>query len=491
MKQINDIIHLLIERSGLLVTEDKFQKAAAFVSDRMSIVGQDSHGAYLEYLKSAQGADELNTFIAALAVGETCFFRNHNHWEALRKAVLPDILRKNHANKSLRFWSAGCSSGEEPYTLAICLWENLVHPPRWDIQIVATDVNREALARAKNGLYSEYSFRGTKIHTVEDYFDKIKDRYRIKDQFRQMVDLRELNLISEKEYPADLADIDVIFCRNTLMYFRPDIGQQTIVKMVGCLKDGGVLFLGHAEGSLAPRDVLKPIACCGTFVYQKRDRRGEQEGLAKDADLRFPSVASPTRLRTKGKRRRPPVIQRTITRTAPKETDPFKSETGVETDPYSAARDCYFQEDFGQALSLLIKDDTKEQKSLRELVLICLIFYSMSDLSRAESYRQQACQLSEISAEVYALEAMIKEAQGDYKGAIKANQNAIFLDKYFFAPHFELGNIYDKIGHAGKASRHFANALRVLETDDMDRIWLFCGTDSKQLLAEMCKRRQK
>jgi chemotaxis protein methyltransferase CheR len=145
MNQINDIIHLLIERSGLLFEESKYPKAAAFVSDRMRIVGQSSHSTYLEYLKSPPGAGELDAFIAAFSVGETYFFRNHNHWETFRKVVLPDILRKNRANRSLRFWSAGCSSGEEPYTLVICLWDNLVFPPHWDIRIVATDVNQEAL----------------------------------------------------------------------------------------------------------------------------------------------------------------------------------------------------------------------------------------------------------------------------------------------------------------------------------------------------------
>jgi tetratricopeptide (TPR) repeat protein len=261
---------------------------------------------------------------------------------------------------------------------------------------------------------------------------------------------------------------------------------------VGCLHDDGFLFLGHAEGNLAPRDILAPTACCDTFIYRKR----RNEELAKGADSPLPGMYSAIALQKKEKKQHPKGPQRTpdiarILKILAEQggAEPIRRDTDATPDPYSEAFSYYVHEDFNKALSILLKDDAKEQKSLRELVLIGLIFFNRSDLCRAETYRQQAHRLSRTSPEVYALEAMIKAAQGDDEGAIKANRNAIFLDKGFFAPNFALAHLHEKLGHAATANRYFANALQVLDTDEDERVKLFYGIMTKQSLAQLCKRK--
>jgi Flp pilus assembly protein TadD len=165
-----------------------------------------------------------------------------------------------------------------------------------------------------------------------------------------------------------------------------------------------------------------------------------------------------------------------------------RRDTDAAAESYREAFNHYVHEDFDRALSILRKADAKEEKRLRELILIGLIFFNRSDLCQAEAYRRQAHQLSPTSPEVYALEAMIKAAQGDDAGAMKANRNAIFLDKGFFAPNFALAQLYEKQGDTAMAKRYFANALNILDTDGAARIKLFYGLMAKQTLAQLCKR---
>jgi chemotaxis protein methyltransferase CheR len=488
----NNIIRLLTQRSGLLLNDDKYPKAAAFVSTRMRSIGSHSHDAYLQYIESSQGAAEVTRFMTAFAVAETAFFRNANHWRAFRNHVLPDIMQgKAGAQRRLRFWSAGCATGEEAYTLAICLWQERELPRQWDIRIVATDIDTEALAKGREGIYSAYAFRSVNMDTLEDHFDKAGDRYRIKQRFRQMVDFGELNLVCEGQYPETLGTFDAVFCRNVLMYFRPEPAREAIKKVVARLDDKGFLFLGHAEGSLAPRDILSPTACCDTFIYRKI-RNG---GLAKAADSPLPGICSDITLRQKEKKQ----IGKTPLRSTdaapipkppaePGRAEPVGRDTDAATDPYSEAFNHYVHEDFDKALSILLNDDAGEQKRLRELLLMGLIFFNRSDLRRAEAYRRQAHRLSRTSPEAYALEAMIKAAQGDDEEAIRANRNAIFLDKEFFAPNFALARLHEKRGDAAAANRYFANALNVLDTDEEARVKLFFGIMTKPSLARLCKR---
>ncbi|MGD9222888.1 MAG: CheR family methyltransferase [Desulfobacteraceae bacterium] len=478
----NTIIRFLTRRSGLFLNEDKYPKAAAFVSTRMGMIGSDSHDAFLEHIESCQGAGEITRFITAFAVGETSFFRNANHWLAFRNRVLPEIIQaKAGEQRRLRFWSAGCATGEEAYTLAICLWQELEQPRQWEIRIVATDIDRQALAKGREGLYSPYAFRGVNMEALKDHFHSAKDRYRIKQRFRQMVDFSELNLVCEDQYPENLGMFDAIFCRNVLMYFRPEPAQKAVKKIVARLNDGGYLFLGHAEGSLAPRDILSPTACCGTFIYRKT-RKGD---VAEKTDSPLPGISSGITLPL----RSPGAARILKARAEPGGTETIGGDTDATTDPYSEAFDCYVHEDFDRALSILLKDDAKEQKGLGELVLIGLIFFNRSDLRRAETYRRQAHQLSRTSPEVYALEAMIKAAQGDDQGAIRANQNAIFLDKGFFAPNFALAHLHEKRGDAATANRYFTNALKALDIDKQARVKLFYGIMTKRSLARLCKRK--
>lgn len=162
--------------------------------------------------------EESNMLAKYLTIGETYFFREKAALQLFTEKIIPDLIAKN---KPIKIWSAGCSSGEEPYSLAILLKESNINLNSLNISILATDLNTNALAKATKGLYTEWSFRETSDELKEKYFTKHNKQYQIKKEIREMVEFRQLNLATE-DFPAvanQTDQIDVIFCRNVLMYF--------------------------------------------------------------------------------------------------------------------------------------------------------------------------------------------------------------------------------------------------------------------------------
>lgn len=436
---------------------------------RMSSLDIDSLLRYSEHIRSLNGSKELISLINSLTIGETYFFRNNEHWRALKEFVLPQILDSRSGNdRSITIWSAGCSTGEEPYSIAITLRENLPFFETWNIKIIGTDINQESIEKAKEGIYTKNSFRGVDDYLIEKYFTKEKEQYRIEERIRQMVEFEVVNLISKNDFPPKYRGFDIIFCRNVLMYFRQEGYREIVDRFAGCLTDGGFLFLGHAEGGMVANTIFENIHSCNTFIFQKRPA---DCGL-KEKSKQIQEFGSQNQAARKSE------IQN--------QTNP---PSAIGDRHYEEALKYYYQEDFDAVLKALSRTGDEGQKVLKELILTALICINMSDLDRAEVCREQALKISDTSPEVYIIESMIKEAKGDYDGAIVSAQSAIFLDRHLFIPQFRLGHIYHEMGEYRKAKRCFTNALKALNTDDQERIKLFCVGCSKALLADICRRK--
>ena len=271
------IVSFIESECGFFFDDKKRTGMFSLVRERMSSVGVDSPEAYLSFIKSLKGSSELKNLISCVTVGETYFLRNKDHWRAFKKFVLPRIIdSKNGKNRSVKIWSAGCSTGEEAYTIAVSLLESLPFPQNWDIKIMATDINEASLAKARAGVYTRNAFRGVEEQWVKKWFTEKKGAYRIRKEVRKIVDFSSLNLVSQNRFPSAYTDPDIIFCRNVLMYFRKEVYMRVIKQFAECLKPGEFLFLGHAEGAMARQDNFKSINCCDTFIFQKRNDFGSR-----------------------------------------------------------------------------------------------------------------------------------------------------------------------------------------------------------------------
>jgi chemotaxis protein methyltransferase CheR len=212
--------------------------------------------------------EELAAIVDILTVNETYFFREMNQLRAFSDEISEEMLTANKNTKKLRIWSAGCSSGEEPYTLAMLLMEKGGMFRDFDIEILGSDINRRVLQTARKGLYRKNSFRAIDEYYLLKYFIKEDDGYRIKDEVKKLVNFNYLNLLDPIKVKL-IGAMDVIFCRNVLIYFNPESKKKLVYNFFQRLNDGGYLLLGHAESliNITTSFTLKHLK--SDMVYQK------------------------------------------------------------------------------------------------------------------------------------------------------------------------------------------------------------------------------
>ncbi len=254
-------------RTGIVVTDDKFDMFYARLSRRVRKLGFNSFSQYCDYLSSDEAGDEVLELINAVTTNLTAFFRENHHFEFLRKTVLPKLLKENRGEKKIRIWSAGCSTGEEPYSLAIVLKENLPANLSWDVEILATDIDSNVLAKASKGIYAEERVKGIPKKILHKWFMKgtgsNSGYVRVKPEVRALINFGQLNLM-ENWNSGDIKD--VIFCRNVVIYFDRESKTKLVNRYADNLKNGGYLFIGHSESLYKITDRFELI---GNTIYQK------------------------------------------------------------------------------------------------------------------------------------------------------------------------------------------------------------------------------
>jgi len=226
---------------------------------------------YLLFLKfDMKRKEEMDTIVDLLTTNETYFFREEYQLRAFSEEIVPDIQQKPEKRKEkiLRVWSAGCSTGEEPYTIAIILKEMQL-PPDWRVEILASDISQRVLLVARKGVYPKSSFRAMEEATMRKYFDPLPEgKYRIKDEVRSMVNFAHLNLTDSFKVTL-LEKMDVIFCRNVLIYFDLQAKKGVLQSFYNRLMDGGYLLLGHAESLMNVTTYFHLKHLKNDLVYQK------------------------------------------------------------------------------------------------------------------------------------------------------------------------------------------------------------------------------
>lgn len=220
---------------------------------------------FLLYDKNKE--EELNSIIDILTVNETYFFREENQLKAFSEEILPELRESKRNKRQLKIWSAGCSTGEEPYTIAMLLIEK-GYFIGWDIEIFGSDINHRVLQIARNGIYKKNSFRNTENFYIKKYFTEENEFFRISDIVKQYVNFSHLNLLDPVKTKI-VGIMDVIFCRNVLIYFDKQSRKKVIDMFYERLWEGGYLLLGHAESliNLSTAFTLKHFKY--DMVYQK------------------------------------------------------------------------------------------------------------------------------------------------------------------------------------------------------------------------------
>lgn len=246
---------LLIDHSGLSLSQDKIYLLTTRLDPVARSLGYaDLHG-FTEALRKTPDARLVSLVVQAMATKETSFFRDVLPFAHLRNAILPALIKRNATAKSIRIWSAACSTGQEPYSIAMVAREFLRDYPEWSVQVTATDIADDALAHAQAGVYSHFDIqRGLTMKVILDHFTMEGTKWRVHDALRQMVRFSKFNLLKPME---TMGRFDVIFCRNVLIYFDTQTKKSVLDRLTQRLNPEGYLLLGACESSIGLTSKLK------------------------------------------------------------------------------------------------------------------------------------------------------------------------------------------------------------------------------------------
>ncbi len=258
------IRRLVRDRLGIALAESKRELVYGRLSRRLRARKLRDFGAYLQ-LVEAGDADELQHFSNAITTNLTSFFREGHHFEYLAQQLLPALERSHARTARLRIWSAGCSTGEEPYSIAMVLRENMAHLRGWDVRILATDIDTNVLSHAHAGLYGAERLEKMDSARVQRWFERAADgqKFMVRDELKRLISFKPLNLMDD--WPMQ-GPIDVIFCRNVMIYFDRETQRQIVGRMAALQRPDDHLILGHSESLL---HVSKQYRLVGDTIHRR------------------------------------------------------------------------------------------------------------------------------------------------------------------------------------------------------------------------------
>ncbi|WP_419786078.1 CheR family methyltransferase [Pseudodesulfovibrio sp.] len=267
--QLRDFIY---EKTGIYVDEKRKYLFESRFTKRLNELGLSNFSDYIKFLKhDPMRSAELNKLFSLVTTNETSFYRDTRQLEAFQNNVLKEKLDEQRAagKRELFIWSAGCSSGEEPYTLSILLHETLrMELARWRIVITAVDLSPDMIAKAKEGVYGDYAFKTTPEAIKSRYFTKEGEGWKVKPTVANLVNFQEMNLndsLTLKRVPRS----HIVFCRNVIIYFDQDMKRRVVGSFYDNLLPGGYMMLGHSETLHKISSSFKPIFHPGTIAYKK------------------------------------------------------------------------------------------------------------------------------------------------------------------------------------------------------------------------------
>lgn len=450
----------IAEQMGLHFPPSKWQSLEQCLCHAAKGLGFQDIRQCVTWFTSATASKEfIETMACYLTVGETYFLREIRCFDTLEQQILPAIIRKRQGREQrLRIWSAGCATGEEPYSIAILLYRMRETLRNWEISILATDVNPHALRKAREGVYTNWSFRNTPADFKENYFRKTAEgRFELLPEIKEMVKFSGFNL-AEDPYPSLLTDtnaLDVIFCRNVLMYLTPQLALKVVERFQHCLLDGGWLFVSPCETSNPLFSGFEPIAFPDAILYRKL--RGGKRGRGNEEQK---EDVSPRRLHD------------LPTQKVPRFSDPspLPDLALPEADPYRESLALYERGAYGEAAERVASQLARDKDDTRALALLSRICANEGRLTEALNATDQALAGDKLNTGLHYLRAVILQEQGLDDEAGASLKRALYLDQDLVLAHFTLANLEQRRGKIKESRRHFDNTLTILDRYPPDKV---------------------
>ncbi|MBI9076665.1 MAG: hypothetical protein JEZ02_14760 [Desulfatibacillum sp.] len=444
---------------------------------------------------------QLDTLVAHLTVGETFFLRDESHFNALQHQILPGLFEKClKKGQAPRFWSAACCTGEEPYTIAMIIDRMKPFWTQKDYSILATDINSRFLEKARKGIYTNWSLRNAPNWMVEKYFTVHgNNRFEVEKGLQKSIRFTNLNLV-DPVYPSAVThteQVNVVFCRNVLMYFNQTLRETVIERLSWALADDGWLFVGPSEAAFVNHPNLGHTRYPGAIIFQKQAAKNKVQGADLDnSSWAAPLPASQEKPRSSLPTWRPmprPETSPVTKAVRPAETRDRSMELCstdqmlekalelVESGKYNEATECL--------LDLISRADTRAGMTpdSRAMALLARTYANMGKLEEARKWGGKAVEADKLNPGHRYLLATVYEELGDAVKAADLLQASLFLDSRFVLAHFTLGNTVKKQGKSNDARRHFKNALSLLLDLDTDAVIPHSGGMTAGRLTEIVR----
>ncbi|WP_176736694.1 CheR family methyltransferase [Oligoflexus tunisiensis] len=481
---------LISDRLGLHFDDGRLDFLADILRQRMQGSGCNLVPPYLNKLaSSALERQEIRKLATQLTVGETYFFRNIAHFNAMAEVVIPDRMRVLSHLRQLRILSAGCSSGDEAYSLAILLRERFPELASWDITIQAFDINPLMIEKALKGRYSNWSLRETPVEWRQKYFRNEGRDLVLHDSVRGAVSFSERNIVEEDPGFWHRGAFDVVFCRNVTMYFAPSIAQAVIARIAEVLAPGGFLFLGHAETLRGISQEFHLRHTHGTFYYQQGEESDtfieQHAGPAESETLTKPWFEAIQ----EASERIANLSQINMEKDAGKGLNPLRPAPPPHWDPASIIA-LLWQERYAEALETMRNLPLCAKADVNAQLLLAALLTNSGNLEEAKNVCQQLLDVDELNAGAHYLMALCCEHSDDLNAAMEHNQAAVYLDSTFAMPHLHLALIAQRKGHMDVAAKEFGYAADLLPKENSTRILLFGGGFTREVLMKICDKRQ-
>lgn len=483
---LQHFIQLIAIHTGLHIREQDRQTLVKKIYARMKLLNISLPEDYYQLLNASNSQSSSHEETASdrewkelalqLTIGESYFFRDRGQIQLLRNTILPKLIEQkrqastaNNTEKlSLRIWSAGCSTGEEVYSLAILVKELIPDLHNWQILLLGTDLNLESINKAKRGIYESWSFRMVDPEIKKKYFNQRQQSWEIKQQIRSLVKFQQNNLIKDP-FPnsaADIRDMDIIICRNVFIYFDSKSISIVLDKFYNTLKTTGYLITGHAELHGQNLGKLKTKVFPESVVYQRHEDVQVAKPV-KQIQLLPVVIDTPkqpsskyTEIFAKNYLTQPVPVK------SPVITKPERSNTKTQTDFTQNLRKAEVLFKHGeyaiaiQAAEQVIKH---HPHNFGACYLLAQAWANLGESEKAAAYCQKAIEIDAISIAPYYLFAHIAEEKGDIERAKELFKKIIYLDASAITAYIELGIIYQNQGDNNRAKKMLSTARELLE----------------------------